>query len=197
MSIENITADQAATIFVDDFAARRHEDEVLYSGPSTVTDEERTIIGKVLDVKCKAGNNLIERLERFISERQAAFFAGGSEEWRLAAATGESAGVGAKKYEDIRFVFVSDVKASKEQSWKAVLEIPGETTVNSMLTLKVFNEDGSPAGNGLFTVAGTTVIVENGLANLMMDIFLMGIRESAVVFEREGGVPVSGNLIFF
>ena len=198
MSIENITAVQAATIFIDDLAARRHEDDVLYPGPSTVTDEERSAIARVLDAKCKAGNGMAERLDALIGERLAGFFSTGDAQWRLAASSGMDGGEEEKEYADLRFVFVSDAKAPKDRSWRAVLEIPGKAKGSQMLTLKVSEEDGFCAGNGLFTVAGTTVLVENGIAEIQMDVFLVGIRNSAVSFQREGdAVSVSGNLMFF
>lgn len=198
MSIENMTAAQAVRIFVDDLAVRRHEDEVLYPGPSTVTDGERAVIAKVLDAKCRAGNGLAERLDRFVRERQKRFFSVGSGEWRLVAANGMDLEEDAAGYADVQFVFVSDAAAPDEKSWRAVLKIPGDAEGSRMLELKVYEGDGSAAGNGLFTVAGTTVLVENGVAGLQMDVFLVGIRNSSVSFQREGdSEPVSGNLMFF
>jgi hypothetical protein len=196
MSIENITADEAARVFVDDQAARRFEDDVLYAGASAVTDEERAAIDRVVAARCRAENGVAARLERFVGERLSEFFAVGDGPWRLAAATGDAAEE-APAREDVQFVFVSDEKAPPGDAWRAVMEVPGRAQENPLLALRVFNADGAPAGNGLFTVAGTTVIVEAGAAALPLDVFLVGIRDSAVAFQRENGAPVPGNLIFF
>lgn len=197
MSIENITSAQAERLFVDDLAARRYEDEVLYAGPSTVTEDERAAIRRVLDEKCRPECGMTERLDAFVRERMSRFFSAGGGEWRLAASTGK-AGEGKKEHADIRFVFVSAAGTPKELSWRAVLDIPGAAEGSEMLKLKVSGVDGSSAGNGLFTVAGTTLLVENGVAELQMDVFLVGIRNSSVFFQREGcDTPVSGNLMFF
>lgn len=196
MSIENLTAEEAARVFVDDRAARRFEDDVLYPGASAVTDEERAAIDRVIAGRCRAENGVPARLERFVGERLSDFFSHGDGQWRLAAASGAvEEEVPAR--EEVQFVFVSDEAVPPEAAWRAVLDIPGRTKENPMLSLKVFAGDGSPAGNGLFTVAGTTVIVEEGVAALPLDVFLVGIRDSAVAFQRENGAPVSGHLIFF
>lgn len=196
MSIDNISEADAIRMFADDFAVRRYEDEVLYPGPFSVTEEEKSMISRVLDARCRPARDVYGRLEDFIASRQAEFFSFRSADLRMAAATGIAAGE-KKHYEDVRFVFVSEAGFPDEKAWKAVLEIPGEAGGGSMLALKVFGRDGLPAGDGLFTVAGTTVPVENGLANMLLDLFLVGIRDSAVSFQREGDVPVAGNLVFF
>lgn len=196
MSIENLTAEEAARVFVDDRAARRFEDDVLYAGASAVTEEDRAAIDRVIAGHCRAENGVPARLDRFVGERLSGFFSRGDGQWRLAASSG-AAEEDAPAREDVQFVFVSDETAPPEAAWRAVLDVPGRTKENPMLSLKVFAGDGSPAGNGLFTVAGTTVFVEEGAATLPLDVFLIGIRDSAVAFQRENGTPVPGNLIFF
>ena len=60
-----LTLEQATRILVDDAARRRFEDEVLYPGPSTVTDEEARVIDRCTKKTCRAPETLKLRQRRF------------------------------------------------------------------------------------------------------------------------------------
>lgn len=197
MAIEKISVDQAVKAFVDDLAARRFEEEVLFAGPSQVTDEERQQIRRILDQKGATADRTSRRLDAFVAMRQAALFDDCHQTWQLAAATGRPVPPAAKEFEDVRFVFVSDTEVPPDQSWRAELELPGTAASGDMLRLKVQEADGREASKGLLAIAGTTLMVEDGEAELPLDLFLIGIRNAAVSFQREGGAPVPGSMVFF
>lgn len=189
--------DLAGHVYVCEDCRKRVE-ELLYAGAGELlTDVEKKTIRSFADAHCAPMRTLDERLDEFVRARQSDFFAEGLSDWRMAAASGQMATREDRPVEDVRFVFVSEEQSAREDLWRAELEIPGTAGGSDPLGISIRGRDGGLVGEGLFSIAGTTLPVEGGKAEIPLDMFLLGIRNSTVSFQREGGVPVVGNLAFF
>lgn len=179
-------------------SCQKSAEELLYSGAGALlTDVERETIRQVAETHCAPMRTLDERLDEFVRARQSDFFAEGLSDWRMAAASGQLKTREDRPVEDVRFVFVSEEQPVLEDIWRAELEIPGTAGGSDPLGISIRGCDGGLVGAGLFSIAGATLPVEGGKAEIPLDLFLLGIRNSAVSFQREGGVPVVGSLAFF
>ena len=188
----------AAHIFACPGCRRRFESVLYPEEGCSLTDAERGAISAFVRSRCKAQAPVLERLDAFLAARQTDFFPAGRTEWRMAAAAADGLEAAGERREDVRFVFVSDDGAPSESSWRAELSVPGEADGSAPLDLSVFGADGAPAGEGLFTLAGATLVVDGkGRATIPYDLFLAGIRNSNVAYQRGGGAAVPGSLVFF
>ena len=188
----------AAHIFTCPVCRRRFEAFLYPDEGCSLTDAERGTISAFVKSRCKARGAVLERLDAFLAARQTSFFTSGRTEWRMAAASAEGVEADKEHREDVRFVFVSDDGTPSESSWRAELSVPGEADGSAPLGLSVFGAGGAPAGEGLFMLAGATLVVDGkGRATIPYDLFLAGIRNSNVAYQRSGGAAVSGSLVFF
>jgi hypothetical protein len=188
-------SETAAHVYGCSACLRRLEEFMYPADGCSLTDSDRGAISAA--VRARAGKNSSpgDRLDKFVLDRQSAFF-GGAEEWGLAAAS-SSAPARDAKTEEVRFVFVSDATPDPDAAWRAELTIPADAAGADVLPIEVRDRRGASAGDGLFAVAGTTLVVENGRAGMPYDLFLAGIRNSKVSFQRSGGRAVPGGLVFF
>ena len=186
----------ASHIFVCERCQKRVE-RFLYAGAKgLLTAGERAAVGSFVDAHCAPERSLDVRLNEFVSARQSAFFADGTSDWRMAASA-RTCSCDDERPEDVRFVFVSEEDVGPNDVWRAELEIPGTATGSDPLGIWISGRDGKPAGDGVFAIAGAVIPVEGGRGEIPFDLFLGGIRNSAVSFRRQDGAPVTGNLIFF
>ena len=177
---------------------RKRVEELLYAGAGDLlTDVERETIRQFAKAHCAPMRTLDERLDEFVRARQSDFFAEGLSDWRMAAASGQLKTREDRPVEDVRFVFVSEEQPVLDDIWRAELEIPGTAGGSDPLGISIRGRDGGLVGDGFFSIAGATLPVEGGKAEIPLDMFLLGIRNSTVSFQREGRVPVVGNLAFF
>ena len=193
-----LTLEQATRVLVDDAARRRFEDEVLYPGPSTVTDEEARVIDRFTEETCRAPETLKLRLADFVSARQADIL-GAVDGYRLAAARRDACAPDAAESapkEPIRFVFVSDETENDRFLWRAELVVPGEATAETLLGVSVQQRDGR-AAEGLFKLAGVVLPLQAGKASLPFGLFLLGLKDSHVELVSPEGQTLKGHLIFF
>ncbi len=193
-----LTLEQATLVLVDDAARRRFEDEVLYPGPSTVTDEEARVIDRFTEETCRAPETLKRRLADFVAARQADIL-GAVDGYRLAAARRDARAPDAAESapkEPIRFVFVSDETENDRFLWRAELVVPGEATAETLLDVSVQQRDGR-AAEGQFKLAGVVLPLQAGKASLPFGLFLMGLKDSNVELVSPGGQTLKGHLIFF
>ena len=187
----------AQHVYVCEGCQKRVE-ELLYAGAGELlTDVERETIRQFAEAHCAPMRTLAERLDEFVRARQSDFFAEGLSDWRMAASSGQLTTRRDRPVEDVRFVFVSEEQSALEDLWRAELEIPGTAGGSDPLGISIRGRDGGLVGDGLFSIAGATLPVEGGNAEIPLDMFLIGIRNSTVSFQREGGVSVAGNLAFF
>lgn len=193
-----LTLEQATRILVDDAARRRFEDEVLYPGPSTVTDEEARVIDRFTKETCRAPETLKLRLTDFVTARQADILRT-VDAYRLAAARRDACALDAAKdvpKEPIRFVFVSDETENERFLWRAELVVPGGATAETLLDVSVQLRDGR-AAEGLFKLAGVVLPLQAGKASLPFGLFLLGLKDSNVALVSPDGQSLKGHLIFF
>lgn len=193
-----LTAEQAVRILVDDGAARRFEDMVLYPGPSTVTTDEAQVIARFAEETCRAPATLETRLSRFVADWQARIL-GEVDGYRLAAArrgaaTDEETDSSAR--EPVRFVFVSDEEDETGVLWRAELVVPGEAGAETLLDVDVRLRDGRVA-EGCFRLAGVVLPLQAGKAQLPFGLFLSGLKDSNVELVVPDRHPSRGHLIFF
>lgn len=190
--------EQATRILVDDAARRRFEDEVLYPGPSTVTDEEARVIDRFTKETCRAPETLKLRLTDFVTARQADIL-GAVDGYRLAAARRDACALDVAKdvpKEPIRFVFVSDETENERFLWRAELVVPGGATAETLLDVSVQLRDGR-AAEGLFKLAGVVLPLQAGKASLPFGLFLLGLKDSNVELVSPEGQSRKGHLVFF
>lgn len=200
MNVETIplTAEQAARILVDDGAARRFEDAVLYPGPSTVTADEAQIIARFAEETCRAPATLEARLANFVADWQARIL-GTVDGYRLAAARRGAAADEADEpsvREPMRFIFVSDEEDETGILWRAELVVPGEAGAETLLDVDVRLRDGRVA-EGCFRLAGVVLPLQAGKAQLPFGLFLSGLKDSHVELVSSNGRASKGHLIFF
>lgn len=193
-----LTLEQATHVLVDDAARRRFEDEVLYPGPSTATDEEARVIDRFTKETCRAPETLKLRLTDFVTARQADIL-GAVDGYRLAAARRDACAPDAAKdvpKEPIRFVFVSDETENERFLWRAELVVPGGATAETLLDVSVQLRDGR-AAEGLFKLAGVVLPLQAGKASLPFGLFLLGLKDSNVELVSPEGQSRKGHLVFF
>ena len=195
MSVEN--AEAAAHVYVCDRCRRRFEDVLYPPGESAIGQDERDIIAGFVARRCRRRPAVLDRLEAFVASRSTAFFSA-APEWRLAAAPSAGDGNdGGEAFEDVRFVFASEDSAPPGLAWRAELSVPGTAAGSALLPVRVVDGAGRPAGDGLFSMAGTELVVSGGAATIPFDRFLVGIKDAKVAYQRKGGAAAPGSLVFF
>ena len=192
----SVAEDEAAHVFACDACLRRLEALMYPTDACALTVEESKTIASFVASRCRSRPVVLDRLDAFVAKRQADFFSQDEGEWRLAAASDCSAVVGDGP-EDVRFVFASDDATADSEAWRAELSVPGTARGGVPLDLVVKDGTGASAGDGRFSLAGLSLLVEGGAATIPFDSFLVGIRNPDVAYQRDGGNPVPGSLIFF
>lgn len=196
-------SDVAAHVYACEHCQRKVESILYPESECALSDEDKRAIGAFVKEHCGRKGTLLERLNEFVSSRQTRFFASDDADWRMAAAANGAVsmkpphGGAAAACEDVRFVFASEDGVAPKEVWRAELDIPGSAAWTDMLSIRISDKDGVPVDDGLFTIAGTTLIVEKGQSKIPFSNFLVGIRNSTVAYQRTDGAEVAGNLIFF
>ena len=192
MEVKDLTIDEAERIFTDDTAASKFEREVLYPGPSQLTEAELKAIERVVDKYCRKNESLKDRFRLFIKQRRVQILEEVNE-YRLAAARRgrpRSEEKAAEAQEDLTFVFEADRPQGEMAPWRAELLIPAAATAETMLPIKINAE-------GIFKLAGIALPIVNGQAELPLGVFLAGMREPKVELTTPEGKVLTGGLVFF
>ena len=187
----------AAHVYACEHCQRKVESILYPESEYALTDEDKRTIGTFVKEHCGRKATLLDRLNEFVSSRQTRFFASDEADWRMAAAASGAKRSVVTVSEDVKFVFASEDGVAPKEVWRAELDIPGTAAWADMLNIHISDKDGEPVGDGLFTIAGTTLIVENGRTKIPFGSFLVGIRNSTVAYQRANSAEVAGNLIFF
>lgn len=190
-------SDVAAHVYACEHCQRKVESILYPESECALTDEDKRAIGTFVEKHCGRKATLLDRLNEFVSSRQTRFFASDEADWRMAAAANGVKRSVTTVSEDVKFVFASEDGVASKEVWRAELEIPGSAAWTDMLNIYIRDKDGAPVDDGLFTIAGTTLIVEKGRSKIPFSNFLIGIRNSSVAYQRANGAEVAGNLIFF
>ena len=195
-SVENEVA--AAHVYCCGRCTRRLE-EILYpAGEPSISQGERDVIAGFVAARCRRRPSVLDRLDAFIAARSTAFFSSGVE-WRLAAAPRGGAGEagGNATTDDVCFVFASEAAVPMSSVWRAELSVPASAAGSEPLSIQVTDARGEAAGDGLLAIANTVLMVTGGAATIPFDRFLVGIKDSNVSYQRNGGASVPGSLVFF
>jgi len=165
--------------------------------PVVTTPDEDAFIADFTAEHCRDASGDAERIRKFVSARRMAFLAE-PVRYSLAAAPASAAGAAAPRApsEEVRFVFAAD-GASAAEAWRAELVIPADAAPETMLGVTVTGGGSIPVADGTLRLAGCSLPLEGGSAQLPFSLFLDGICDTDVSLSRAGGRPVAGRLLFF
>lgn len=91
--------------------------------------------------------------------------------------------------EEVDFTFAGGEGSA---AWRATLRIPPRATAGTMLRLELV-----PHGAGTLRIAGCSLPIADGAAEIPFGLFLAGIRDVDVSFTRSDGTKTPGCLMFF
>ena len=166
-----------------------------------MTADERAFIDRFVTDYCRPHRVVMaERLAKFVAERQMAFVSGEAADYALAAGPRRAAvndvPAPVAPDEEVRFAFASEGSSDASGAWRAELRVPPKATSDTMLTIKVCDSSDRPA-EGVFSLAGCSLPITEGKAEMPFGMFLAGIQNTEVGLCRPDGQPVGGRLLFF
>lgn len=164
-----------------------------------MTPAEAEFIRRWTAKYCVSRENMRERLEKWLTERQKAMFEESEGEMRLAAAArGAQAKPQAIKTPDetVTFVFSSLDGTDDAGKWRAEITVPPMTSIDSSLSVTVCDCAGERVEEGVLRLAGISLPLKRGAAEMPFGLFLAGIRDTDVHLTRNGA-QVKGALAFF
>ena len=165
-----------------------------------MTPEEKSFIDGFVSRHCVPHETVIaRRLEAWCERMQQAVLAT-PVSWRLAAAGGilpplRSAESLEAPDETVRFVFAS-LSERPGKAWRAELTVPPKATVGTMLELGVTGLGIDAVPEGVFSLAGCKIPLQDGRGGILFDLFLGGIRNAEVALVRPDGSVERGRLMF-
>lgn len=166
-----------------------------------MTAGERAFIDRFVADYCRPHRVVMaERLAAFVAARQMALVGRMPDSFALAAgprrAAAEEASDPVAPDEEVRFAFASEGARDAAEAWRAELTVPPRATAETMLTIKVCDAANRPA-EGVFSIAGCSLPILDGEAEIPFGLFLAGIQNTEVGLCRPAGRPVGGRLLFF
>ena len=198
MKFEDLTLEEAERILTDDTAARQYERDVLYPGPSMLTEDEVKAIERVVDKYCCGHEPLSIRFAEFIQQRRASIL-DSVDEFRLAAARRgrpRSDEKTSEDREDVTFVFAEDKCSDNMSAWRAELTVSAIADAESLLPIFI-TRNGEKVKSGIFRIAGIALPITDGETQIPFGLFLAGMREPKVELVSENGEVTIGSLVFF
>lgn len=161
-----------------------------------MTAAERSFIDRFTADYCRPHSTVMaERLAAFVAARQFQMFAGAGAGFALAAGKSAPDAPVESPAEEVRFSFASEGERDAATAWRAELVVPPRAASQTMLPVQVVNRDGEPAA-GIFTLAGVSMPLVAGKAEIPFGLFLAGIKDTDVSLTVEG-VKTPGRLLFF
>lgn len=155
---------------------------------------EKGFIDRFVADYCRPhGTVMAERLAAFAARRTRGMLGGG--DFALAAGPTAPAREVEAPDETVRFSFSSGDRDAPN-FWCAELVVPPKAGPATMLELTV-RTSGGPAAAGAFRLAGVSLPLADGKAQLPFGAFIAGIKDAEVAYVPEGGAPISGTLAFF
>ncbi|MGN0852952.1 MAG: hypothetical protein ACI4Q3_06205 [Kiritimatiellia bacterium] len=158
-----------------------------------MTAEEKAFIETFTKKYCRPHAVVMaERLTAFVTARRMALLTQAPADFRLAA--GEATPVTGVRSPDekITFTFASE---SEDRAWKALLTIPAGATAETMVPVDV--SVGAAPAEGLFKIAGCSLPLAEGRAEIPFGLFLAGIKDADVMLISADGASHPGRLQFF
>ena len=165
-----------------------------------MTPEETAFIDAFVGEHCTPHEQVVaRRLEAWCERMQQAIVAA-PVSWRLAAAGGVLPPLRPEvapeaPEEAVRFVF-SSLSERPGKAWRAELTVPAKATVGTMLELGVTGMGIDAVPEGVFSLAGCKIPLQDGKGGILFDLFLGGIRNAEVALARPDGSVEYGRLMF-
>ena len=165
-----------------------------------MTPAETAFIDAFVGKHCVPHERVVaRRLEAWCERMQQAIISAPTQ-WRLAAAGGvlpplrpEAAPEAPE--EAVRFVF-SSRSERPGKAWRAELTVPPRATVGTMLSIRVSGLGIDAVPEGVLSLAGCQIPLQNGEGGILFDLFLSGIRNVGVSLRRPDGTVEDGRLMF-
>lgn len=194
-------ADVAAHVFLCGNCQRRIV-EILYpKSESLLTEEERQTISEFTSANCQSFDPMKSLKAWVFTHPPIPRFFGqldsrDDEDWRKASSTTNSSHKTHCNAEDkVRFVYLSARELNDPEFWRAEITIAAAPTHLSKMSVSVCNSRKMPL-EGVFSVCGLSVRLENGRGELSYADFVHGLKCSEVYFEPSGGGRIYGTLVF-
>lgn len=93
-------------------------------------------------------------------------------------------------------VFKSNPGSPSKLAWRAEIILPPVNTLDAPLEVRVFDGSGKFVADGMFTICGASVVIEEGRGHLQRKALVDGLAIGGVSFSAKGGEPVSGTPVF-
>lgn len=159
-----------------------------------MTAAEREFISDFTKRYCRPHAEVVKlRLERIAEAWRRSLVAARNDDFLMAA--GPAAGGAdarsdvAAPDEEVDFTFAGGEDSA---AWRATLRIPPRATADTMLRVELF-----PRAAGVLRVAGCSLPMADGAAEIPFGLFLAGIKDVDVSFTRPDGTKTPGCLMFF
>lgn len=165
-----------------------------------MTAEETSFIDAFVGAHCVPHEQVVaRRLDAWCEKMQQAIVAA-PVEWRLASVGGVlpplRPTVSPESPEEaVRFVFASRSERPGK-AWRAELTVPPKATVGTMLSVRVSGLGIDAVPEGVFSLAGCQIPLQDGEGGILFDLFLNGIRNAQVSLRRPDGTVEDGKLMF-
>ena len=174
--------------------------KVTDDGKIEMTPAETAFIDAFVGEHCVSHEQVIaRRLDAWCERMQQAIIAS-PVSWRLAAAGGVLPPLRPEvapeaPEEVVRFVF-SSRSERPGKAWRAELTVPPKATVGTMLSVRVSGLGIDAVPEGVLSLAGCQIPLQNGEGGILFDLFLNGIRNADVSLRRPDGTVEDGRLMF-
>lgn len=165
-----------------------------------MTPEETAFIDAFVGKHCVPHERVVARRLEAWCERMQQAIVSAPVQWRLAAAGGVLPPLRPTESpeapdEEVRFVFASESERPGK-AWRAELTVPPKATVGTMLELGVTGLGIDAVPEGVFSLAGCKIPLQDGKGGILFDLFLGGIRNAEVALVRPDGSVERGRLMF-
>lgn len=165
-----------------------------------MTPAETVFIDAFVTEHCRPHEQVIARRLDDWCERMQQAIVSAPVQWRLAAAGGvlpplRPAETPESPEETVRFVFASHSERPGK-AWRAELTVPPKATVGTMLSIRVSGLGIDAVPEGVLSLAGCQIPLQNGEGGILFDLFLNGIRNAVVSLRRPDGTEEDGKLMF-
>ena len=165
-----------------------------------MTPEETAFIDAFVGKHCVPHERVVARRLEAWCERMQQAIVSAPVQWRLAAAGGVLPPLRPTESpeapdEEVRFVFASESERPGK-AWRAELTVPPKATVGTMLELGVTGLGIDAVPEGVFSLAGCKIPLQDGKGGILFDLFLGGIRNAEVALARPDGSVERGRLMF-
>ena len=194
-------ADVASHVFFCNNCQRRLGELIYPRSGSSLTDEEKRRTVEFTSMHCSHFNPEKSLRSWVLTHPPIPRFFGQLDfrddgDWRKAALPDGSLHESRRDAEDkVRFVYLAARELNDPEFWRAEITIAATPTHLSKMSVSVCNSRRMPL-EGVFSVCGLSVRLENGRGELSYADFVHGLKCSEVYLEPSGGRRIYGTLVF-